>query len=147
MPEERGVKHGVRLFNWLAEAANRGDAVGISYAVFLAYLHGAQTFQDLAGRNYLPSDSDVAVRAALAVTNMAGGRKEIARSGHSVLSGMDTFIWSSKSPFDRTARAWQHPLSVLPYTREQWRCVFPDGERRLITAAELRLIRSLTQPH
>ena len=58
--EERGV----RLFTYLAEAANGGKAIGISYGGFLAYLHGVDEFREVAGRNFLPSDSMAAVRIA-----------------------------------------------------------------------------------
>jgi hypothetical protein len=140
MPDEAGINLGVSLFAHLAGLANRGNAIGISYGGFIAFLHDGDDFRGVAGRNYLPSDSDVAVRAAWQVTQAAGGRKEVARSGYSISAGMDTFIWSTKSPFDRTPLAWNNPLSNLPYTRDQWLSVFPDGTRRLITTAELRLV-------
>lgn len=142
MPGEQGTERGVRLFMHLVEVANRGEAIGISYGGFIAYLHGADEFREVAGRNYLPSDSEIVVQIALNITSEAGGRKEVSRSGHSIRAGMDTFIWNARSPFDRPARAWLSSRFSIPYTRAQWLSVFPDGARRLITAAELRLIAS-----
>jgi hypothetical protein len=137
MPTGQGVERGIHLFARLVDLANRGEAVGISYGGFIAYLHGVHKFHEVAGRNYLPSDSETAVRIALNITLEAGGRKEVSRSGHSIPAGMDTFIWNAKSPFDRPARAWLSSRFSIPYTREQWLAVFPDGMRRLVTVAEL----------
>jgi hypothetical protein len=142
MPDQQGVERGVRLFTHLVEVANSGKAVGISYGGFLAYLHGVDEFRKVAGRNYLPSDSEAVVRTALNITVEAGGRKEVSRSGRSIRAGMDTFIWNAKSPFDRPARAWLSSRFSIPYTRDQWLAIFPDGVRRLITAAEIRLVAS-----
>jgi len=104
--DDQDIKRGVHLFTHLALAANRGDAAGISYAGFLAYIHGVDEFHEVAGRNYLPSDSNTAIRIAWEVTSAAGGRKEITRATHTILAGMDTFIWSARPPYDRPARAW-----------------------------------------
>ncbi len=142
MPDEQGNARGVRLFAHFVEVANRGEAVGISYGGFIAYLHGVEEFREVAGRNYLPGDNEAVVRIALNITSEAGGRKEVSRSGRSIRAGMDTFIWRAKSPFDRPARAWLSSRFSIPYTREQWLSVFPDGARRLITVAELRLVAS-----
>jgi hypothetical protein len=75
------------------EAVNRGRPLGISYGGFIAYLHGVARFNEVKGRNYLPGDSGVVVRIALSITEEAGGRKEITRSGYTIRAGMDTFIW------------------------------------------------------
>ncbi len=136
-PDAKGVERGVRLFTYLVEAANGGKAVGISYGGFLAYLHGVDEFREVAGRNFLLSDGIAAVRIAWSITEAAGGRKKVGRSELAIDAGMDTFIWKLRPPFDRPEGAWRYPI---PYTREQWLSVFPDGERRLITATELRLI-------
>jgi hypothetical protein len=134
MPDEHRMERGVRLFTYLVEAANRGESVGISYGSFVAYLHAAKNFPAAAGRPFLPSDAMAAVRIAWRVTDAAKGRREIARSGTAIHAGMDTFIWNAKRPYDRPDGAWKYPI---PYTREQWRSVFPEGARRLITPEEL----------
>jgi len=140
IPGKQGVERGVRLFNYLVEEANRGNALGISYGGFIAYLHGVEEFGEIAGRKYLPSYTKTVILIASNVTLAAGGRKEVARSGRAIRAGMDTFIWRARSPFDRPVGAFRNPVSPIPYTRQQWLSVFPDGARRLITAAELRLI-------
>jgi hypothetical protein len=53
MPDEQGIKRGVQLFKHLVEVANRGEAVGIFYGGFIAYLHGANNFREAASRNLL----------------------------------------------------------------------------------------------
>jgi len=143
MPDKQGIERGVRLFTQLVEAASHAYVLGISYVGFLAYMHGVEEFREIAGRNYLPSDSGLAVDIAVNITSAAGGRKEVARSGRSIRAGMDTFIWNQKPPFDRPDKAWQHRRYSIPYTRQQWLSIFPDGARRLITAAELRLLATL----
>jgi hypothetical protein len=45
----------------------------------------------------------------------------------------------SLGPFDRPARAWLSSRFSIPYTGEEWLLIFPNGARRLITPAELRL--------
>jgi len=50
-PDERGLDRGVRLFAYLVDTANHGDALGISYSDFMAYLHGAASFRAFAGRS------------------------------------------------------------------------------------------------
>jgi hypothetical protein len=50
---------------------------------------------------------------------------------------MDTFIWASKAPYDRPEKAFHNPKGALPYSRADWRAVFPDGMRRLIKPGEL----------
>jgi len=139
MPDEDGLDRGVRLFAYFVKAANRGDAVGISYGGFIAHLHGVAAFVDVAGRNFLPSDAMAAVRIAWKVTEKAGGRKKIVRSQTEIDAGMDTFVWNARPPFDRPVGAWNHPI---PYTREQWLSVFPNSARRLITLGELRCVAS-----
>jgi hypothetical protein len=138
-PDERGLDRGVRLFAYLVDAANRGDALGISYSDFMSYLHGAASFREVAGRSYRPSDTADVLTAAEAVTRRAGGRKKVSRSSTTIDAGMDTFIWSrtSKPPFDRPEAAWRGSKYGIPYTRPQWLAVFPDDLRRLVTAEGL----------
>lgn len=80
MPSEDGIARGVRLFEFLVNAARHGDATGIAYGGFIAYLHGVKTFVQIAGRPYRSSDTEIVIRAAAMVTNAAGGRRKI---GHS----------------------------------------------------------------
>jgi hypothetical protein len=134
------IKRGVRLFHHLVNQANSGNAVGIGYADFFAYIHAAKTFHDLTGRNYKPSDTTNVLGIALGITSETG-RLVVARSGHSIQTGLDTFIWSVEKPHDRPIGAWESK-TALPYTREQWLAVFPQGERRLITPAELESLTS-----
>jgi hypothetical protein len=136
VPNAEGIERGVRLFTFLADAANQGDALGIAYADFIAYLHGAQSFRDLAGREYIREDTTEVLAAALRITAKAGGRKQVTRGGHSIDAGMDSFIWSSRRPFDRPAAAWSGRLRI-PYTRLEWLAVFPDDARHLISIARL----------
>jgi len=135
--DESGVRRGVLLFRYLADAANRGDAVGISYGAFIAYVNGASAFRDVSGRAFLPSDAMTAVRLAWAVTKAAGGRIQVHRSGTTIEAGMDSFVWNANRPFGRPDGAWGYSL---PYTRSQWLSVFPDGARRLITPKECQLL-------
>jgi hypothetical protein len=137
MPERQGMERGIRMFTYLAEMANLGHAVGISYGGFIAYLHGATEFQQVAGRNFLPSDSMEVVSIAWKITEAAGGRKKVVRLGTAIDAGMDTFIWKKDPPFGRPAGAWNYSL---PYTRQQWLSIFPDGVRRLMTPGELRRV-------
>ena len=46
------LDRGTKLFRYVVAAVNRGESVGISYGRFLAYLHGARSFRELAGRNF-----------------------------------------------------------------------------------------------
>ena len=140
-PDERGLDRGARLFSYLVDAANRGDALGISYGDFMAYLHNAASFREFAGRSYRPSDTADVLAAAEAVTRSAGGRKKVNRSSTTIDAGMDTFIWSrtSKPPFDRPEVAWRGSKYGIPYTRPQRLAVFPHDLRRLVTVEGLDL--------
>ncbi len=137
-PDERGLDRGARMFAYLVDAANHGDALGISYGDFMAYLHGAASFRALAGRNYTPpGDTTDVLVAAEAVTDRAGGRRSVRRSVHAINAGMDTFIWSSRWPFDRPEAAWRGSRFRIPYTRAEWLLVFPREARHLVVIAEL----------
>ena len=132
-----GVQRGVRLFRYLAEKANRGNAVGIAYGDFIAFLHGKDNFRDVAGRNYRPSDTPVVIELAWSITEANGGRIAVTASGRTIRCGMDTFIWTSSPPFDRPEKAFHNRKCTLPYSREEWKAVFPDGVRRMIKPSEL----------
>jgi hypothetical protein len=120
MPGESGIQRGIRLFRYLAETVNRGDPVGVSYGQFLAFVNGCDDFRQLAGRNYLPSDSDTAIQNAWEITDRAGGRLFVRRGSLEIPAGMDSFIWSSKPPFDRPTGTWTSAGSRVPYSREAW---------------------------
>jgi hypothetical protein len=63
----RQVCNAVRLFRYLAGRANKGNAVGISYGDFTAFLHGKASFREVAQRNFLPSDSGHMIEQAWSV--------------------------------------------------------------------------------
>jgi hypothetical protein len=142
MPERRGIERGIELFRYLVDLARQGSAIGIPYGGFIAHLHGVDEFRTVAGRPYAPSDNAAVITIAYIVTDEAGGRQNISRAGGSINAAMDSFIWSGKPPFDRSPRAWLNYRFQLPYTTDEWRSVFPDGARRLITRAELQSISS-----
>jgi hypothetical protein len=148
IPDEPGLERGVQLFNYLVDAANQGKALGVAYGDFLAYLHGAASFRDLAGRGYSPGDTAIVLTAAESVTAKAGGRKKVERSGQAIEAGMDTFIWGKMPPFDRPTAAWRGFRFRIPYSREQWLLVFPNSARRLVTVTDLEatLVRPATPP-
>jgi hypothetical protein len=129
------LDRGVKLFLHLVERANAGEAIGIGYADFVAFLYVA-TFAQVVGRNYLPTDSSFVVRLASLVTEAAGGRRTVTRGAATIEAAMDTFIWPGAALHDRSLMAWNPGPYRPPYSREAWQAIFPDGERRLITAAE-----------
>ncbi len=132
-----GVQRGVRLFRYLAEQANHGKAVGIAYGHFVAFLHGKDSFREVAGRNYLPGDSGAVIEMAWSITEANGARIAVAAGGRTIQCGMDTFIWASNPPYDRSEKAWHNPKCALPYSRADWKAVFPEGLRRMIKPREL----------
>lgn len=134
---ETGVQRGVRLFRYLAGQANRGNAVGISYGDFIAFLHGKASFREVANRNYLPGDNGPVIEQAWRITEANGGKITVVAGGRKIPCGMDTFIWASKAPYDRTEKAFHNPKCTLPYSRADWKAVFPDGLRRMIKTGEL----------
>jgi hypothetical protein len=136
MPDARGIERGRRLFRYPVDRARQGDAVGIPYGHFIAYLHGVERFRDVAGRNYLPSDSEAVIAAAWRITAELG-RERIERNTCVIEAGMDTFIWCERRPHDRPAGAWTSQMSTVPYSRDEWLSIFPDASRRLVTGAEL----------
>jgi Domain of unknown function (DUF4145) len=72
MPDESGWARGVRLFRYLAAQANRGKPLGISYGDFVAFLHRKRSFQEVAGRYYLPGDSGAVIKLAWSITEANG---------------------------------------------------------------------------
>jgi Domain of unknown function (DUF4145) len=139
VPDEFGLARGVRLFRYLAEQANRGKPVGISYGDFIAFLHGKSSFKDVAGRNYLPGDSGPVIKLAWSITEANGCRIAVTAGGRTIQSGMDSFIWQSHSLHDRAEKAFHNPKCTLPYSRADWKAVFPDGRRRLATPSDLAI--------
>ena len=93
IPDEKGVKRGVLLFEYLVDRANSGESVGISYGDFVAYLHGVEDFLAVTGRDYWQSDTSTVIDVSYRITEAAGGRKRVVRPGLVIQSGMDTFIW------------------------------------------------------
>lgn len=138
-PDATGVERGKRLFRYLVDRANRHAPVGIGYATFLNYLHGVERFREIVGRNYAQCDTPFVVRIATEITELAGGRMKAVRNGRSIDAGMDTFIWSSESPFTRPKNAWTGDRKP-PYSRNDWLAIFPDGERQMITSDELKSV-------
>lgn len=137
MPDASGLSRGVQLFRYLAEQANRGKPTGISYGDFVAHVHGKGSFHQVAGRNYLPGDSGAVIRLAYAITEENKGRIAVTASGRTIQTGMDTFIWASRPPYDRPDRAWQNSKAPLPYSRADWDTVFPEGRRTLVKPGEI----------
>lgn len=126
------LARGAALFSQLANLANGGDPTGIGYAQFVCHVYDVPNFSLVSGRNYLPSDAQFVVELAEAVTQAAGGRKPVVKGSTVIQAGMDTFIWNSSPPYDRPERAWQSRWSIPPYSREQWKVIFPDNMRRLL---------------
>ena len=124
---ESCVDHGVTLFEELVRRANVGEAVGISYVGFVERVHGV-AFAKLRGRKWSQSDVSDALRLADQVTE-AAGRQSVRRGDVVIKAGMDTFIWPKKPPHARSPSAWK---AILPYSREDWLAVFPDGTRQLV---------------
>lgn len=127
------IARGVRLFEYLVRRANGGDCIGIGYAKFVCFIHGVPSFQDVANRQYLPSDTPHVVSLSHQVTTAAGGRQSVSRGTVRIQAGMDTFIWQAKRPHPRPEAAFQ----ATPYSEQDWQVIFPDGSRRLITPGEL----------
>lgn len=126
------LERGACLFLDLVERANRGDSIGIGYGEFVARVFGVRSFPEVSGHAYRPSDSGFVVRLAVEVTAAAGGRRPVTKNGVTIEAGMDTFIWQSRSPFDRSPKAWTCGWATPPYSPEAWRRVFPDGTRSLL---------------
>ena len=128
----RALNRGVRLFRHLAECANRGDLIGVSFEQFPRYVHNVPRFEDLAGRPYRPVDTPYVVELAQQITEENEGRIAVTRANVQLWAGMDTFVWRKRAPHFRPDAAFQ----TTPYTKKEWSAVFPTGQRRLLTDAE-----------
>jgi hypothetical protein len=126
------LRRGVDLFRHLLDLANRGEAVGVSYAQFVCLLHGVQHYQQVTRRKYFRADTPLILRLSAQVTEAAGGSQPIAWDGVTIVVGMDTFIWRQDRPYPRPRSAF----SGSPYTETEWKKVFPDGLRRLMKSEE-----------
>jgi hypothetical protein len=138
LPDERSpgtsdvLQRGIELFERLVASVNRGQPLGVGYAQFVCLLYNAERFSDVCGRNYLPSDSGFVIRLAMQITEAAGGRKDVSVDDITIQAGMDTFIWGSRKPYNRSPKAWENRWYPPCYTREDWLRVFPDGRRTLV---------------
>ncbi|MFO0892843.1 MAG: hypothetical protein U0790_27340 [Isosphaeraceae bacterium] len=130
----RLIERGARLFNHLVDRANRGESVGVGYAQFACCVHGAERFVEIFGRPYLPSDTKYVLDLAHRVTERAGQRS-VVKNGVTRDVGMDTFIWRSEFPHERSSKAFSTPSA-----EETWKKVFPDGGRRLLKPDEISKI-------
>jgi len=139
-PGQSGIDRGVCLLRYLAGRANQGDAFGVSYSSFIAFLHCKSTFAEVKGRNYAPADNRQVIEIAHQVTQ-AAGRVQVSRGGISLSAGMDTFIWPQQKPHERSVNAWNQNGITPPYSRETWQRVFPDNKRQLLTDRQLDTIR------
>jgi hypothetical protein len=125
------IERGVQLFKALAREASRENAIGVGYSRFVELVYGAP-FVAIVGRTYKPSDSAFVIRLASFITDSAGGRISVTRGPVTINAGMDTFIWQKERPHDRSDKAWTVGWAKIPYTKPEWRAVFPDGQRRLV---------------
>lgn len=125
------IERGVQLFEALAREASRGNPLGVGYSRFVELVYGAP-FVAIVGRTYKPSDSAFVIRLASFITDSAGGRLPVIRGPVTINAGMDTFIWPRDRPHDRSDKAWTVGWAKIPYTKAEWRAVFPDGQRRLV---------------
>lgn len=130
---DEAIGRGVSLFRALAREANAGRSLGVSYSRFVELVYDAP-FQAVVGRTYKPSDSPMVIRLATQITTAADGRIRVTRNGVTIHAGMDTFIWPQAHGHERSARAWIVGWAPIPYTRDEWRAVFPDGTRQLVSA-------------
>ena len=131
-PDAAGYARGVRLFQYLANLANRGQAIGVGYSAFIEYMHN-KPFAAVMGRPYAQSDTGTVIEIAHDVTRRAN-RIKVTRGSTTIDAGMDTFIWPLKKPHERSDSSWK---LGLPYTKQEWRKVFPDDLRRLLTPEAL----------
>jgi hypothetical protein len=130
------LERGCKLFRYLAELANRGESVGVSYAQFITIVHRVESFRDVANRNYAQSDTSNVLGFAAQVTLESGGPIDVKRGDVTIQASMDAFIWSKSNGHDRPIAAF----TSMPYSRDSWKAIFPDGQRRLIRRADLELI-------
>lgn len=131
-PDADGCARGVKLFQFLASLANRGQAIGVGYSAFIEYIHN-KPFAAVMGRPYAQSDTGTVIEIAHDVTRRTN-RIKVTRGTTTINAGMDTFIWPLKKPHERSDSSWK---LGLPYTKQEWRKVFPDDQRKLMTPEEL----------
>lgn len=132
------LERGCELFRYVAEQANKGDAVGVGYAQFIKIVHRVDSFKDVVNRNYAQSDTPNVLGLAAQVTRECGGPIEVTRGDVTIQASMDAFIWSQSNGHDRPAAAFR----TMPYTNDDWKAIFPDGQRRLISNADLERVFS-----
>jgi hypothetical protein len=126
------IQRGVQLFRQLVALADKGEAVGVSYAQFVCCLHGVSRYEKIAGRGYARADTPFILRLAAQVTDAAGGRQAVTRYGVTIRVGMDTFIWRKNRPHERPRASF----ASTSYSEADWKVVFPDGARRLLQPDE-----------
>jgi hypothetical protein len=126
------LQRGVKLFQQLVALADAGEAVGVSYAQFVCYLHGVSRYEQVMHRNYARADTPFVLQLAQQVTDSAGGRQPVSRYGVTIRVGMDSFIWRKNRPYARPQAAF----GSTSYTEADWKMIFPDGARRLLRPEE-----------
>ena len=135
------LNRGVHLFRYLANLVNQGEAVGVGYAQLVCCVHGVESFVSEANRQYAQSDTTNVLRLAQQITDENGGPISVTRNGVTIDAAMDAFVWRKKSPHDRPTRAFQ----FASYSEQEWRHVFPDGNRRLLNAGECATSEQFTK--
>lgn len=130
------LDRGVRLFRHLAQCANNGTAIGISYAQLVCCVHGVEQFQRVTNHRYAQSDTRHVLRFAEQITDVAGGPIVVSQNGVTIIAGMDAFVWQKRAPHARPAAAF----AEADYSQLEWTTVFPDGQRRLLTSEECTAI-------
>lgn len=130
------IDRGVKLFRHLAKCANNGNAIGISYAQLVCFVHGVEQFQEVTNRRYAQSDTQNVLCFAEQITDIAGGPIAISKNGVTIRAGMDAFVWQKRTPHARPAAAF----ATAGYSQKEWTDVFPDGQRILLTTDEFSSI-------
>jgi hypothetical protein len=131
---KKRLRRGVQLLRHLIALADEGEAVGVSYAQFVCYLHGVNRYEQILHRNYARADTPFVLQLAKQVTDANGGRQPVTRNGLTIRVGMDSFIWRKDRPHPRPRVSF----TGTPYTEAEWKVFFPDGARRLLKPGEGR---------
>lgn len=126
------LERGINLFQYLAQSANDGNAIGIGYAQLICCVHGVQSFEQVANRRYSQSDTRYVLEFAYEITSAAGGPIRISRNGVAINVGMDAFIWKRRRPHSRPTEAFTNAA----YSYLDWLAIFPDGKRQLISTEQ-----------
>ncbi|HEY0983598.1 hypothetical protein [Schlesneria sp.] len=129
---DRLLDRGVRLFRYLAQCANAGKAVGVGYAQLVCCVHAVERFEQVAGRDYAQPDTSHVLRFARQITDQSGGPISVCRTGVTIDVGMDAFVWRKKPKHKRPSNAFKGSS----YSQKQWKTVFPDGSRQLLSNEE-----------